>query len=114
VARVVAWIGICSIIILTVVPANDRPTLTEDWLGETTGHLVDHVLAFSLASAAFAVGYCRFSLAQLVLLAFCYCGGIELIQVPLPTRHARLSDFIIDFATASVTMIIARFTQLAA
>lgn len=107
----VAWIGICSIIILTIVPANDRPTLTEEWLGETAGHLVDHVLAFSLVSAAFVIGYCRFLFAWLLSLAFCYCGVIELLQVPLPTRHARLSDFIIDFAASAITMTIVRFFQ---
>jgi hypothetical protein len=33
---------------------------------------------------------------RLLQLAFLFCGGIELLQVPLPTRHARLSDFVID------------------
>jgi len=37
---------------------------------------------------------------RLLLLAFLFCGAIELLQVPLPTRHARLSDFVIDFVAS--------------
>jgi VanZ family protein len=28
------------------------------------------------------------------------CGGIELLQIPLPTRHARVSDFAVDLLGA--------------
>jgi VanZ family protein len=43
----------------------------------------------------FAIGY-RFTLTWLLLMALLFCGGIELLQVPLPTGHARVSDFAID------------------
>jgi len=47
----------------------------------------------------FAIGY-RLSLIRLLLLAFFFCGGIELLQVPLPTRHARIGDLVVDFCGA--------------
>lgn len=104
-ARGLAWIGIIAIVILSVVPANERPTIAEDWFGELFGHLIEHVAAFAVVAAAFAIGY-RFSLFWLLTLAFFYCGGIELLQIPLPTRHARVSDFLIDFAAAAIAMIL--------
>ena len=89
VARALAWIGIFAIIVLSVVPAVDRPVTG-------LGQWFEHFTAFALVGGAFAIGY-RLSLSRLLLLAFFFCGGIELLQVPLPTRHARISDFVIDF-----------------
>jgi hypothetical protein len=109
-ARVLAWIGICSIIVLSVIPANERPVGSGVWLGETLGLLVDHIAAFSLMAGAFAIGY-RFSVAQLVLMALCFCGGIELIQILLPTRHARVGDFVIDFVASCVAIAIVRGSE---
>ncbi len=89
VARVLAWAGILAIIVLSVVPADDRPVTG-------TGQQFEHFTAFALVAGTFSIGY-RFSPVWLLLLAFFFCGGIELVQVPLPTRHARVSDFAIDF-----------------
>jgi VanZ family protein len=102
-ARVLAWIGIIGIIILSVVPANERPTVAEDWFGALFGHLIEHVAVFALVAGVFAIGY-RFSLSRLLILALLYCGGIELLQIPLPTRHARVSDFLVNFAASAIAM----------
>jgi VanZ family protein len=110
VARIVAWVAICGIVVLTVIPANDRPTFAEWWLAERLSHFLEHFSAFGLVGAAFAAGYYRLSLQQLVLLAFVFSAGIELLQIPLPTRHARLSDFIIDFATLCIAAVLVRAT----
>ena len=61
----------------------------------------------STKAGAFAIGY-RFSLFWLLTSAFLYCGGIELLQIPLPTRHARVSVFLIDFAAAAIAMVLVR------
>ena len=95
-ARVLSWIGIAAIVILTVVPAIDRP--------ETVfGPRLEHLAAFALVAGAFAAGY-RFSLARLLLLALVFCGGIELLQIPLPTRHARLRDFVLDLIASCIAI----------
>jgi hypothetical protein len=80
-ARVVAWIGILAIIILSVVPAADRPVTG-------AGQMFEHLAAFALVGGALAIGY-RLSLTRLMFLAVLFCAGIELLQIPLPTRHAR-------------------------
>jgi VanZ family protein len=96
-ARIMAWIGILAIIILSVVPAADRPVTG-------AGQLLEHFTAFAIVGGAFAIGY-RLSLKRLMFLAVFFCAGIELLQVPLPTRHARVSDFLIDTAGASLAVL---------
>ena len=76
-----AWMGILAIVILSVVPAADRPVTG-------AGQLLEHLTAFAIVGGAFAIGY-RLSLMRLMFLAAFFCAGIELLQVPLPTRHAR-------------------------
>jgi VanZ family protein len=89
-ARIVAWIGIFAIIILSAVPAVDRPVTG-------AGQTLEHVTAFATVGGAFAIGY-RLSLMGVLFLAILFCAGIETLQIPLPTRHARISDFLIDVA----------------
>jgi VanZ family protein len=86
--RAVAWFWIFAIIILSVVPASERPVTG-------TGQWLEHFTAFVLVGSTFAIAH-RLSLMRLFIMAFLFCGGIELLQVPLPTRHARVSDFVID------------------
>jgi len=93
-ARALAWVGILAIIYLSVVPSVDRPVTG-------AGQWVEHFAAFGLVAAMFAIGY-EFSLIRLLLLALFFCGGIELLQVPVPTRHARMSDFVIDFVASCI------------
>lgn len=88
-ARILAWAGILTIVVLSVVPADERPL---------SGFAVslEHFGAFASVAAVFAIGY-DLSLGRMVLLAFLFCAAIEVAQIPLATRHARFSDFIIDF-----------------
>src|SRR5207253_11025681 len=69
--------------------------------------IIEHVAAYGPVAGAFAIGY-RFSPVCLLTLAIFYCGGIELFQIPLPTRHARVSDFLIDFAASAVAIALFR------
>jgi hypothetical protein len=89
VVRGLAWFGILATVVLSVVPSSLRPVTG-------LGHQFEHFAAFALVAAIFAIGY-RLPLMKLSMLAFLFCGGIELVQLPLATRHARLSDFVIDF-----------------
>jgi hypothetical protein len=91
-ARILAWAGILTIVVLSVVPAEERLL---------TGFAVpfEHFAAFASVAAAFAIGY-DMSPGRMVLLAFLFCAGIELAQIPLETRHARVSDFIVDFVAS--------------
>jgi VanZ family protein len=75
--------------IFSVVPANERPITG-------SGQAIEHLAAFGSVGALFAIGSYRLGVSRLLVVAFLFCGAIELLQVPLPTRHARVSDFAID------------------
>jgi hypothetical protein len=97
-ARALAWIGVVAIVALSVVPAADSPVTG-------AGQSVEHFSAFALVAGMFAVGY-RLSLARRLFFAILFCAGIELLQTPLPTRHARMSDFIIDVIASWVAIAV--------
>ena len=50
VARTLAWIGLLTIIVLSIVPANDRPV-------SGVGQGLEHFTAFALVGGVFAIGY---------------------------------------------------------
>ena len=97
IARALAWTGFLAIIILTVVPAEDRPVTG-------LGQWLEHFAAFALLGGAFTKAY-GLSITRYLLLAVLFCAGIELLQVPLPTRHARVSDFLIDTVGVWVAVV---------
>jgi VanZ family protein len=76
--------------VLTVVPASERPS---------TGvpHNYEHILAFALLGVLFALSYPN-QLTRVLIGTLVFALLIELSQIPLPTRHARLSDFLYDTA----------------
>jgi VanZ family protein len=57
----------------------------------------------------FAIGSYRLGLFRLLVAAFLFCGGIELLQVPLPTRHGRVSDFAVDLLGSYVAIGLVMF-----
>ena len=82
------WILLTTIVVLSLLPPQDRPVTS-------LPHLVEHLSIFLATGLVFGVGYPQRRLFQFVtLLAF--TAAIELAQLLVPGRHARLSDFLID------------------
>ena len=92
--RLIAWVLLATAIVLTVVPAEFRPV---------TGapSPIEHFVMFFLIGSAFALGYSR-SDYPLCGAAIAFAGSLELLQHFVPTRHARLSDFVIDALAAVI------------
>lgn len=86
--RVTAWALAVVIVLLSVVPANLRPVTDMP-------HEFEHFAIFLATGIAFGFGYCRRPFAVAVML-FLFAGMIEIAQVFVPDRHARLSDFVVD------------------
>jgi hypothetical protein len=103
VVRGLAWFGILAIVVLSVVPSSLR-------LVTGLGHQFEHFTAFALVAGIFAIGY-RLPLMRLLVLAFLFSGGIELLQLPLATMHARLSDFFIDFFASCFAVVLAFLSE---
>jgi VanZ family protein len=82
------WLLLAAIVVFSLSPSSYRPVTP---LGHTPEHLLIHVLL----GVTFGCGYGkRWWLLALGLVAL--TGAIELAQLFVPGRHARLRDFLID------------------
>jgi VanZ family protein len=96
---VIAWVLLATAIVLTVVPAQFRPV---------TGFPspVEHFAMFFLIGSAFGLGHSR-SDYPFCGAALAFAGSLELLQLFVPGRHARLSDFVIDALSAVIGIALA-------
>ncbi len=94
-----AWLLAAAVTFVTLGPPRFRP-LTH------LGHDVEHALAFVLLGLAFGLAYPRRRL-SISLVAVVLTGVLEILQLWMPGRHARLEDFIVDAASACVGFAIA-------
>lgn len=96
--RILAWMLIGAIVILSLVPSSLRPV---------TGapHDIEHFAIFTLCGYAFGLGYRSRHLLHAVALVM-FAGSIELLQFTATGRHARTLDFIIDAIASCVGVLI--------
>jgi hypothetical protein len=98
--RGVVWIWLIGLVILTAVPAVERP--------ETSlPHDLEHFAAFFGAGALLALTY-NSSAVRLAAGGVAFALLIELMQIPLPTRHARVLDFVVDAAAMVMGVLVVR------
>ena len=95
---------VLGIVCLTVMPATDRPVTGLD-------RNIEHFLCFALVGFAAALSFAVVS-RSLWPLAILFALGIELVQIPLPTRHARISDFLIDAVAGCIGLGIGKLVNL--
>ena len=92
--RVAAWFLLLAIVVLSVVPPDFRPVTPAP-------HDVEHLVIFFLTGLAFGLGYASRSFLQVIGLA-AFSAGIELLQVYIPGRHARLSDCLVNAVSVAL------------
>ena len=63
-------------------------------------HALEHFVIFAATGFAFGLGYGSRYLIPIGLVVF--AGAIELAQLLVPGRHARLSDFVVDALAACI------------
>jgi VanZ family protein len=104
IARVAAWALTAIIVILSLVPPSLRP--------ETgTPHIFEHFIIYAATGFAFGLGFNRrHDLLAIFLVIF--SGSIEIAQLFVPGRHARLSDFIIDTIAACIGLLMSPLLSL--
>ena len=86
--RVVAWIIVIGLIIVSLVPAPLRP-------GTGASHNFEHFGSFLLAGIIWCLAYADRLLLWLGTMSV-FAGSVELLQILVPGRHARFSDFAVD------------------
>jgi hypothetical protein len=97
--RFTAFAVLTAIVVLTLVPPGLRPELG-------LPHLAEHVCIFLIAGAAFAAGYPHNRYAMITA-AVPLNGALETLQVLVPGRHARISDFAINTLAFCAPIVIA-------
>ena len=104
-ARIAAWVLTAAIVVLSLVPPTLRP--------ETSApHSIEHFAIYVATGFAFGLGYKhRHDLLAILLVIF--TGSIEIVQLFVPGRHARISDFIIDAIAACMGLAIASLVRCA-
>jgi VanZ family protein len=98
-AQVISWLLVGLITLLSVVPPSLRPV-------SGAGQSFEHAGVFFLTGLFFAIGH-RLTNRTLFLLAILFAGGIEILQIPVPGRHARLADFVVDMGASLIGILLA-------
>src|SRR5882757_9796162 len=102
-SQTLAWLLVAIIVVLSVLPPLYRPVTD-------VGHNAEHVLIFLATGIAFGFGMPNRAWSVAIgLIAF--AGLIELAQLFVPGRHARLADFAFDAAAAFVGLILSLSTM---
>lgn len=104
--RIFAWLLVLGLVVTTMVPASERPVT-----GIQRGY--EHFLAFGFVGFVFALAYLERPFILLMLGAPIFTLALELMQIPLPTRHARLEDFVVDAFASCVGIALAHLTAWA-
>jgi VanZ family protein len=90
--RIIAWLLTAAVTFATLGPARLRPH-------SDLGQDGEHALAFVLVGLAFGLAYTRHRL-RTAAIAVVLIGLLELLQIWMPGRHARLEDFVVDALAA--------------
>ena len=93
-SRIFAWLLAAAVTYATLGPPSHRPH-------SDLGQIGEHTFAFLLVGVAFAVAYPRQRLPAAAVTVV-MVGILEILQLFVPGRHARLEDFLVD---ASGTLI---------
>jgi len=91
--RISAWLLAAAIVVLSLVPPDLRPVTNAP-------HALEHFVIFAATGIAFGFGYGRRYSIAIALVTF--AGVIEIAQLFVSGRHARLSDFIVDAFAACI------------
>jgi VanZ family protein len=67
---------------------------------------MEHFASFALAGSLYYLGYAGHLIPRLVA-AILFAGGLEVLQMLVPGRHARLIDFVLDALGACTGIVFA-------
>ena len=97
--RIFAWLLAAAVTFATLGPPQYRPH-------SNLGQDGEHALAFVLVGLAFGLAYPQRRLLTTAI-AVVMIGVLEILQLWMPGRHARLEDFVVDALTACLGLAVA-------
>jgi|SRR5215470_4556533 len=98
--QIAGWLLASAITILSLVPPQYR-------LVTAASHNLEHLAIFLFAGIAFGAGYPDRPWVVAIGLAS-FSGAIEIAQLWVPGRHARLIDFLVDATAALIGVSLIR------
>ncbi len=105
--QIMAWVCVLAIGVLSLVKPSLRPVTI-------VPHNMEHLAIFAATGIAAGLGYPARPLRNMVLLVI-FAGIVELAQLFVPGRHARVIDFVVDALSACVgALLAAAFVKLRA
>ncbi|MBI5128448.1 MAG: VanZ family protein [Rhodopseudomonas palustris] len=104
--RALAVLAPIILVILTIVPAAERPVTV-------LPHDLEHFAAFCLTGLIYGFVFAR-RLGLLLVLAVGFAAVIEVLQIPLATRHARWEDLLVDSAALCLGVLLGRLARTVA
>jgi VanZ family protein len=102
--RIIAWLLTAAVTFATLGPPRYRP---HSELGQDG----EHALAFVLVGLAFGLAYPQRRLLTAGI-AVVLIGVLEMLQLWMPGRHARLEDFVVDALAACAGIAVAAMLDL--
>lgn len=101
--RLISWGIAIAILTLSLVPADLRP--------ETGApRLLEHSFIYVAFGVAFGLGYSR-KQGLLVIFFLTFVAVVEAAQLFVPSRHARVSDFLVDAVGAYIGLLAALLAE---
>src|ERR1044072_5948236 len=97
--RMIAWVCLAAIVVLSLVSPSLRPVTI-------LPHNLEHLAIFAITGFALGLGYPGHLVRNLALLVV-FAGAIELAEFVTPGRHPRLIDFGVAAASACVGAMLA-------
>ena len=97
--KTIAWFLATAVAFATLGPPTYRPH-------SSLGQDGEHALAFVLVGLAFGLAYGRNRRATAAI-SVVLIGLLEILQLWMPGRHARLEDFVVDALAAGVGLALA-------
>jgi VanZ family protein len=92
--QITGWLSLLAITVLSLVPPSYRPDLD-------IPHKLEHLAIFLATGLAFGLGYSNRYVSRIILL-IAFVAAVELAQLLVPGRHARVSDFLVDALGVSI------------
>jgi VanZ family protein len=109
IGQAIGWVLLFAIAALSVVPAEFRPVTIFP-------HDLEHAAIYFLAGCAFGVA-CSENFVRYLVGLNAFTLLVEFMQIWVPGRHARVSDFLVDAFAITAGLVggvaLARFTRRA-
>lgn len=99
--RILGWVALLAIVVLSLVPGSERPHT-----GAPT--FTEHIAAYIVAGTFLSIGYCSTSRRNISLwfLLLLLAGILETLQMLVPGRNPRVVDFLASGAGAAAGVLV--------